>query len=170
MSIFKLYESIAIQDLAQIEFDKSDYLGWLRDVKNNRFIESVRLDYTLFELETYLKTKVNAPDVKFWGIFLGSKKFIGTIKLEPIDWENQTAWLGMMIGDPSERGKGYGSQALKLVLNYAAKNLLLREIFLGVHRDNTPAIRVYKKSGFEVHKVNESQITMKRELTTPIGP
>ena len=76
----------------------------------------------------------------------------------------------MMIGDPSERGKGYGSQALKLVLNYAAKNLLLREIFLGVHRDNTPAIRVYKKSGFEVHKVNESQITMKRELTTPIGP
>lgn len=167
VSIFNLNESIAIQDLAGIEFSKEVYLGWLRDIKNNRFIESVRVDYTLFELETYLKTKIDAQNIKFWGIFLGSNKFIGTIKLEPIDWENRTAWLGMMIGDPSERGKGYGSQALNLVLNYAEKDLLLKEIFLGVHRDNTPAIRIYTKSGFEMYKVNESQITMKRELTTP---
>ena len=160
---------VHIIELNQADYDLDLYLSWLQNVEDNQFIEAVREDYSKFDLQKYLESRVNNPQVKFWGIFLESRKFIGTIKLEPINWENQTAWLGMMIGDSSEHGKGYGFQALNLVLNQAENVLLLRDIFLGVHKDNTPAIRIYKKSGFEIYTVKDSQIIMKRELKTPSG-
>jgi RimJ/RimL family protein N-acetyltransferase len=160
---------VNIAELNKADFDLELYVSWLRNVEDNGFIEAVRKDYSKIDLQKYLESRVNNPQVKFWGIFLESNKFIGTIKLEPIIWENQTAWLGMMIGDYSERGKGYGSQALNLVLDYAKKVLLLKDIFLGVHRNNTPAIGLYRKAGFQIYKVNDSQVTMKRELKTPNG-
>ena len=155
---------VHIIELNQADFDLDLYLSWLQNVQDNQYIEAVRKDYSKFDLQKYLESRVNNPEVKFWGIFLESNKFIGTIKLEPINWKNQTAWLGMMIGDSSERGKGYGSQALNLVLDYAENVLLLKDIFLGVHKNNTPAISIYKKSGFKIYTVNNSQITMKRKL------
>lgn len=160
---------VHITEVNQADLDLDLYVSWLQNVQDNRFIEAVRKDYSKFDLQKYLDARVNNPEVKFWGIFLESNKFIGTIKLEPINWENQTAWLGMMIGDSSERGKGYGSKALNLVLDYAESVLLLKDIFLGVHKDNTPAIRIYKKCGFEIYTVNDSQMTMKRELKAPSG-
>lgn len=158
--------SVEICEITTGNIDLDIYLSWLRNVEENAFIEGARSDYSLRELQTYIASKVDRSDVRFWGIFLESQKFIGTIKLEPINWYKQTAWLGMMVGDASERGKGYGYQALNLVLNYAGEVLCLKEIFLGVHESNTPAFKIYIKSGFEIWKVNNSQITMKRELKT----
>ena len=160
---------VHITEVNQADLDLDLYVSWLQNVQDNRFIEAVRKDYSKFDLQKYLDARVNNPEVKFWGIFLESNKFIGTIKLEPINWENQTAWLGMMIGDSSERGKGYGSKALNLVLDHAESVLLLKDIFLGVHKDNTPAIRIYKECGFEIYTVNDSQMAMKRELKAPSG-
>jgi len=157
---------VNITELNQADFDLELYVSWLRNVQDNRFIEGARKNYNMSDLQKYLESRVNNPQVKFWGIFLESKKFIGTIKLESINLDDQTAWLGMMIGDTSERGKGYASQALNLALDYAAQVLLLKKILLGVHKNNTPALRAYKKSGFEVWKVNDSQIIMKKELKT----
>lgn len=156
---------VHITELNQADYDLDLYLSWLQNVQDNQFIEAVRKDYSKFELQKYLESRVNNPQVKFWGIFLESNKFIGTIKLEPINWESQTAWLGMMIGDSSEHGKGYGSQALNLVLDHAESVLLLKDIFLGVHKNNAPALGIYKKSGFEIHTISNSQITMKKNLT-----
>jgi RimJ/RimL family protein N-acetyltransferase len=155
---------VHIIELNQADYDLDLYLSWLQNVQDNRYIEAVRKDYSKFDLQKYLESRVNNPEVKFWGIFLESNKFIGTIKLEPINWKNQTAWLGMMIGDSSERGKGYGYQALNLVLDYAENVLLLNDIFLGVHKNNIPAMSIYKKSGFKTYTVNDSHITMKRKL------
>lgn len=156
---------VHIIELNQADYDLDLYLSWLQNVEDNQFIEAVREDYSKFDLQKYLESRVNNPQVKFWGIFLESNKFIGTIKLEPITREDRTAWLGMMIGDSSEHGKGYGSQALNLVLDQAENVLLLKKIFLGVHKNNAPAIRIYKKSGFEIYTINNSQITMKKNLT-----
>jgi RimJ/RimL family protein N-acetyltransferase len=158
--------SVQIFEITRENVDLGIYISWLRNAKDNEFIEGARADYSFSELQTYIESKVNRPNVRFWGISLDSKKFIGTIKLEPIDWDDKVAWLGMMIGDSSERGKGYGYQALKLVLDYAAEVLLLRGVFLGVHKNNIPALSIYSKSGFEIWKVNNFQIIMKKEFKT----
>ena len=76
--------TVSITELNQADFDADLYISWLRNVQDNRFIEAARKNYSKFDLQKYLETRVNNPQVKFWGIFLKSNKFIGTIKLEAI--------------------------------------------------------------------------------------
>ena len=155
---------VTIRDLNETKVDLDTYLGWLRDEENNPFIESVRADYSFSELTDYLKSKLGSSSVRFWGIFTELNEFIGTVKLDPIDFVQGTAWVGIMIGDVSQRGKGYGQMVMHQVARYSSENLKLKELFLGVHRDNSRALRLYEKQGFQVVKANEVSFVMKKDL------
>ena len=164
MSSNLMKSSVHLRDFAIIDSELEIHLQWLKNVQDNGFIDSARADYTIIELQSYIESRVNNPNVKFWAIFLDTGKFIGTIKLEPIDLVSRNAWLGMMIGDSSERGKGYGSQALKQVLNYAEKVLKLKCLFLGVHKENYPALKIYENAGFRILKSTDSNFTMRKDF------
>lgn len=155
--------SVNIIDLSVAKVDLDIYLSWLQDVDSNPFIESARADYTMLDLVEYLSDKLNRPDVKFWGIFTKSGKFIGTVKLDPIDHTRCTAWLGIMIGDLSQRGKGYGFLVLEHVFRYAI-SYGLNEIFLGVDKNNIHAIKLYERSGFKIVSENENSYVMQKYL------
>jgi len=157
-------DRISIQNLSDVEIDLEVYLSWLRNVRDNEFIESARVDYTLSELSSYLKTKLQSSNVEFWGIFLNSVEFIGTVKLEPIDFSLRTAWVGIMIGDPSQRGKGYGFSALELVSDYSARVLSLKELRLGVDKKNSGAVKMYERAGFSVTEYRDSSLIMAKYL------
>ena len=159
--------SATVKNLEDANVDFKTYLMWLRDVENNPFIESARVDYSLAELMDYVESKLDNPDVRFWGIFTELDEFIGTIKLDPIDFKQGRAWLGVMIGDRSQRGKGYGQSALQQVAEYSLVTLELKELFLGVHKDNLPALNLYLKQGFEVIEANDFSFVMKKNLISP---
>ena len=141
------------------DFDElENYLGWLRDVDSNRFIESVRNDYSLADLVAYINDKNNSPASMLFGIFeCLTSSLIGTVKLEPIRRDNKTAWVGILIGDPKNHGKGYGFEALDILCEFCNSNLKVNKIFLGVSPDNIPAIKLYKKFGFLPHN-NERNV------------
>lgn len=160
----KLDGLVYIRDLTQVSIDLETYVNWLRNVQENRFIESASIDYTISDLSNYLHAKLSSSDVKFWGIFLKSGEFIGTVKLDPIDFGQGTAWLGIMIGDKAHRGKGYGLSALKQVAEYSESILFLRKLYLGVHRENTAAIKLYKQFGFRVTDYREFSLIMTKHL------
>jgi len=73
---------------------------------------------------------------------------IGNIYLRPIDLANRRAVLGVLIGEEAQRGKGYGRQAIELVLEHAFKDLGLERVHLEVLANNARAIRVYERAGF----------------------
>lgn len=75
-------------------------------------------------------------------------ELIGTIGLYEIEWSNQGAWLGMGIGDRDAWGKGYGTEALRLALQYAFGELNLHRLTLTVIAYNERAIALYEKAGF----------------------
>lgn len=60
-------------------------------------------------------------------------------------------WIGMGIGQPEDWGKGYGTEALQLVVEYAFEMLNLHRLSLSVFEYNPRAIRAYEKVGF-VHE------------------
>lgn len=141
-------------DLDELE----DYLSWLRDVESNRFIESARKDYVMEDLVAYINDKNNSPTAILFGIFnRQTSTLIGTVKLEPIRRDNKTAWVGILIGDPKNHGKGYGFEALDILCEFCNSNLKVNKIFLGVSPDNIPAIKLYKKFGFLPHN-NERNV------------
>lgn len=76
------------------------------------------------------------------------KKVIGVIELDGFDWAARSAWVGIGIGEADYRGKGYGTEAMQLILEYAFQGLNLNRVNLNVFAFNTRAIRSYEKCGF----------------------
>lgn len=81
---------------------------------------------------------------------LEDDKLIGFIDLWT-SWSNQGAWVGIGIGEPEYWGRGYGSDALRVGVNYAFRELGLYKVTLGVFSYNPRAVKAYEKVGF-VHE------------------
>lgn len=73
---------------------------------------------------------------------------VGNTALHAIDFHHGTAGFGLLIGEPLARGKGYGTEATRLVLDYAFTALGVRNVLLTVYEFNHAARRVYAKVGF----------------------
>jgi RimJ/RimL family protein N-acetyltransferase len=73
---------------------------------------------------------------------------IGTIGLFDVEWGNRNAWIGVGLGHRADWGKGYGSEAMRLVLRYAFSELNLHRVQLTVIAYNARAIAMYEKLGF----------------------
>ena len=80
---------------------------------------------------------------------LDDDRLIGFVALHSIEWNNQAGLLSIGIGEPGYRGRGYGADALRLILRYAFEELNLYRVGLDVIADNARAIRAYEKAGFK---------------------
>ncbi|MBA5850363.1 GNAT family N-acetyltransferase [Clostridium sp. cel8] len=80
---------------------------------------------------------------------LSNDKLIGVTGYEDILWNNGTATVYIGLGDPSNRGQGIGYEALNLTLEFGFEELNLHKIQLTVLSYNTPAIKLYEKTGFK---------------------
>jgi len=89
---------------------------------------------------------------------LEDDRLLGLVTLFNVEWNNQTAQLALAIGDADERGHGYGTEALSLILNYGFNELNLYKICLDVIATNHAAIAVYQNSGFEFEGTNKRAI------------
>ncbi|HSJ56839.1 MAG TPA: GNAT family protein, partial [Anaerolineae bacterium] len=86
--------------------------------------------------------------VEFRIYTLDDDRLIGFVALHSLEWNNRAARLVIGIGEPEYRGRGYGSDALRLVLRYAFRELNLERVGLNVNGNNARAIRAYEKVGF----------------------
>lgn len=75
-------------------------------------------------------------------------KYIGAITLMKLKSRGGNAELGIGIGDRAYWGRGYGRDAVKLMLHYGFHYAGLRRIELTTHAKNERAIRCYKACGF----------------------
>ncbi|WP_262926575.1 GNAT family N-acetyltransferase [Thermococcus henrietii] len=68
------------------------------------------------------------------------------------NWVNWSARWGELFYylAPEERGKGYGTEVVRLLCEYAFRHLNLRKVWAKVHSDNIPSIRVLEKNGFSL--------------------
>jgi diamine N-acetyltransferase len=83
---------------------------------------------------------------------------IGTIGLHSINHAHRTASLGVGIGEQDCRGKGYGTEATRLILDYAFTVLGLHNVMLWVFSYNERAIRTYLNVGFrEIGRRRQAQ-------------
>jgi len=81
---------------------------------------------------------------------LADDTLIGFVGLFAIQWSHGDAWVGIGIGDRQYWGKGFGTDAMRVILRYAFTELNLHRVTLGVFAYNTRAVRSYEKAGFTV--------------------
>jgi len=125
------------------------YLRWINDFDTLRTVGAVAPGPMTMEQETpWFERVATGRDVVFLLYERATRRPIGTCRLGEIDHRNGTAGFGIMIGEPECRGKGYGTEATRLVLDYAFTALGLHNVMLTVAEFNLAGRRTYEKVGF----------------------
>lgn len=130
--------------------DKDTLARWSQDSEFGRLLDSdpARPRPPEFYVEDDKdKQRRDAHRFEFRIRTLDDDKLIGFTELS-IDWSNQVGWLGIGIGERDYWGKGYGSDALRLTVSYAFRELNVYRVSLDVFSYNPRAIRAYEKAGF----------------------
>ena len=136
------------KDSSNEEIEK--FTEWMNDFKvtdyTGRSGQVVTLSGEREWLENSAKDKENR---NFNIIELSSNKLVGTIGLEHFNWICRSVVLGIFIGDEDYRSKGYGTEAINLLLEYGFKYLNLHSIRLDLLDINERAHKCYLKCGFK---------------------
>ncbi len=128
--------------------DACKYAEWLNNYEISRFVnQHVKIISIEGEREYLAKNDQNSYN--FAIIDNDTDELIGSISLMDINSINGTAELGIFIGDENHLSKGYGSEAIMLLLNYGFNFLNLNNIMLKVFSFNKRAQKAYKKCGFK---------------------
>lgn len=128
--------------------DVEQFTEWLNDFQITDYIGASATLYTIAGEKEFLESN-NSLEATFVIVDLKNDKMIGTVSLENINHINRTGTLGVFIGNAEYRSKGYGTEAIKLILEYGFKYLNLNNIKLDVMGFNARAIACYKKCGFK---------------------
>jgi RimJ/RimL family protein N-acetyltransferase len=81
---------------------------------------------------------------------LPEERLVGFARIYHISWSHAAGMLQMGIGDPGDRRRGFGSEALELLLRYAFEELNLFRVTVLVPEYNTAAVRFFEKAGFVI--------------------
>lgn len=92
------------------------------------------------------------------GIFLNDGTVIGDIALQDIDRFNRSCSIGMGMTALNYRGKGYGSQAVALILDYAFNNFGLHRVTANTLDVNAAARRSLEKAGFKLEGIEREAV------------
>jgi RimJ/RimL family protein N-acetyltransferase len=74
---------------------------------------------------------------------------VGNCGLMQIRWQARSCELFIGIGEAEMRGKGYGADGLRVLVNYAFQEMNMHRVGLVVGAFNTPAIQTYERVGFK---------------------
>ena len=128
--------------------DAETFAKWMNDFEVTDYTGRSGQIMSLQGEMNYLEGNAN-PEATFSIITLEEDKLIGTVGLERIDHVHRTATLGIFIGDKEYLNKGYGTEAIRLLIDYGFNYMNLHSIKLTVFAFNERALRCYKKCGFK---------------------
>ena len=142
------------------------YTKWMNDVEVvghlGNYHQMISLSNEKTALEGMIKEGQNYAIVLLDGDIL-----IGGVSLNEINHIYRTATVGIFFGESEHRGRGFGTEAMRLIVEYGFQTLNLHNIMLTVHSDNERAIASYKKVGFtEFGRRRESKFLGGRYLDT----
>jgi len=125
------------------------YFQWLNDQDSDTYTSHALWPNSRPRMLAFLKRVSDSRTELVLAIVEKSgDRHVGNIGLHQINWVHRSAVLAILIGDAEARGRGYGTEAVTLLVEHAFSRLNLHRVELGVRADNEPAIRSYRKAGF----------------------
>ena len=105
--------------------------------------------YSLEKMESEIRSAIQAKEHIFTIVDLSTNHPIGRCLFFQRDLVNRSAMVGIVIGEKTYWQRGFGQDALKLMLDYGFNLLNLHSVLLGVFAFNKNAIKSYQKVGFK---------------------
>jgi diamine N-acetyltransferase len=122
---------------------------------NNQYwiISNTVAPFSKFTLKRYIenshKNIYETGQLRLMIDHIKKSKTIGTIDLFDFDPFHKRAGIGILIADENFRRKGYATMALKCLIDYCFKTLLLHQLYCNILPNNCESIDLFKKLGFE---------------------
>jgi RimJ/RimL family protein N-acetyltransferase len=142
------------------------FVKWMNDPEVLQFLTMYR-PITVEEEEKWYQSITNNPKEIHFSILgkIGSEndpKLIGNIGIT-LDNRNRVGSIGIVIGEKPYWGKGYGTEALQILIEYAFQTLNLHRVELMVYSSNPRAIACYNKVGFKKEGVLRKSVFINGE-------
>ena len=133
------------------ETDIENCLAWHNDsVLYSTLADAFKPVSRAAEMDWLRRKSAYSTDELNLAICLQSGEHVGNIYLREINWIARRSVLSVFIGSPEHRGKGYGHAAVSQMLRIGFLSLNMNRVLLEVLADNTAAVRLYEKCGFEL--------------------
>lgn len=137
------------------EYQKGDLTHmreWVNDPEIVDNLSDIFLHaHSLNETENFLDAILEGKSENQIHFVIADKQtgnYIGQIDIIRIDWKNRVAELGIVIGKKDLLGKGFGTDAIKLLQYFVFEKLNLNRLQLSLHDYNKRAYKCYLKCGF----------------------
>jgi diamine N-acetyltransferase len=137
---------------------------WFNDFQTSRTLGVNWHPLTTQLKGRYLDEMLTSSDPSFTIFDRESKSPVGLCGLSDINHEDGTAEFSIVIGEKAFRGKGIGTEATRLTLQYAFDVLGLYNVWLQVTSNNPAGIRAYEKAGFRHMGVRRKSVRVGREF------
>ena len=128
--------------------DAPAYAAWLNDLEVSTFTQIANKSLSV-DKERDILTSIG-KEHNYGIVDAATDVLIGSCGLMDLDPVNRSAEIGIVIGDKTRWGKGYGTEALRLLLDYSFRYLNLYNVMLSVYSYNPRGIACYEKVGFKL--------------------
>ena len=126
------------------------FVRWMSDARTTEFL-AIRSPIGQAMEERWFEDMLDHHGRDRWFFviaLLADERPVGAIDLHAIDLTNGGAGLGILIGDPADTSQGYGSDAIRALVDFAFGELRLQRVWLDVYDDNARGRHVYERIGF----------------------
>ena len=126
------------------------YQKWMNDSEVHKYTEQRFRKHSFKDIKKFVIEKNKSKNEFLFGIFLKKNKItnhIGNIKLGPINFVHKTGEISYFLGEKDLWGKGYTTNAIRMIINIAKKKKL-KKLKAGFHELNKGSKKVLKKNGF----------------------
>ena len=148
---------LAPKGISEEEIEK--FTEWMNDFQVTDYTGRTSQITTYGGEKQYLENAVKDANNRSFNIVeIETDKLIGTVGLEHFNWVERSAVLGIFIGEKDFRSNGYGTEAIKIILEYGFKYLNLHSIRLDLLSINERAHKCYLKCGFKDTGASREQI------------
>jgi RimJ/RimL family protein N-acetyltransferase len=128
--------------------DIPTFVRWFNDPEVRQYLE-MYLPMSRAEEEQWFEAYLEDSTSRIFAIVDAEDGVvIGNVGLHGLDWKNRSATLGIVIAEKEYWGRGYGSDAITALLDFAFGEMNLHRIQLSVYEFNQRAMRCYEKCGF----------------------
>lgn len=149
--------------------DATRVVLWENDVKNWR-VTGTEAPYSLHTILQHIDSIQNfreSGELRLMICLQESERTIGTLDVYDANFKHERAQVGILIGEYSERNKGYALEALELLKEYAIHILAFHSLTASIQEDNSASIALFEKAGYQLigtrkgwykektHRVNE---------------
>lgn len=137
---------VTLRPFGEAELER--YLEWVNDAEVAAQVGRAT-PVTATEHRRWYEQAIHRSDTVMFAVYTNEgQRYVGNVWLWGVHQVNRNAELRILLGDPQGQGRGCGTDACKVLLDFAFRRMNLHKVYLYVLASNPRAKRAFEKAGF----------------------